>query len=1292
MPDGKITIKTDIDASGAKKKLNELKKEAQDSLQNGVGTSAKSAQKSVDAVGNSASKTAKNLGTSSSSMNKVSSSADKTASSISSLDKYFEQLDTIAKDTDKKLDDLAKSSNKTTSANKNLSSETKNVAKDMASSAKETASLASNQKKQENATKSASSVIQQHQKKLEEMKKQYTDIVLVYGKNNDSARQLGREISILSSQVAKESNHLNNASKEADKVDRSVVKLGNDSEKSGNKMKKLGNIASTALKGSVAVIKGVGAGIGVAATAVGVLVKKSVDAYSSYEQLVGGVNTLFGAGDKSLEEYAKSVGKTTEEVKDKYDSLMSAQSTVMENAAKAYSTAGLSANAYMEQITGFSASLVQSLGGDTEKAAEVGNRAIVDMSDNANKMGTAMESIQNAYQGFAKQNYTMLDNLKLGYGGTKEEMKRLISDAAKMTDIQNDLNLTVEDGSLDFGNIINAISVMQTSLGIAGTTHEEAARTIEGSTNAMKASWDNLLVGMADDKADFDTLVNQFVESVTTWSKNIMPRIEVALQGASNLIASLLPMIAEKIPELLNEVAPQLIQAGTNIITELASGFIQGLPDIIQTIKDLLPQILEAFYDILPQINELFQTILPQILDLLLAWLPQITEFDAKLIQTLAQGIIDAFPEVINAVVTLLNQLTEYINSDGLTQIIDILLQIINQIITVLTEQAPVLLDAATNLLMSIVEALPSVIQKLILALPKLITSIIKFFGSNSVKIYKTFLKVMLELVKAIPEVIAALVVSLPDIIKAIIEGLISIPVMLWTDVLEPGIEKFIDFAKAAKDKAKDAAKGFFDHLIDGIKALPGKIKDKVLEIVDKLADFRRDFPEKAKEAATEFFNNLWNGLKELPSKIWDIGKNIVEGIWNGISDKFDWLTGKIKEFTNGVKDKLKNFFGIHSPSTVMRDEVGKYIALGVAEGISRNTKAVTDQVTKLGESVLATLKKVMPEDKFKAQGSNLVKELTSGINSKITKFKESMNTLTDSYTSALDELKSSREEMASSLLDWGDLYKKDEKENIIISAKDLQQQTKDINKYEKNLVKLKSSISEDLMNEITSMGVDEGYAFTQALLKLDNKQLEEYDKSFLKKKKASERVANAWYKKDIDDLKSNYTTKVSGLMSNLVSDITKSGQDAINGFMKSFKGTDVETAIKKFCDNVTSTLKKNFKIDESLNIASNLKKAQEKAQKNRKKKNKQKELSQVKVSQVSTSNSDQMHSVIQDTTGSLARSLAASYSSSIDYDQIGDATASGIKKAGISVNIDSRKAGRLLGTVNSSSIIGGFA
>lgn len=1085
--------------------------------------------------------------------------------------------------------------------------------------------------------------------------------------------------------------NLNELNKEVDKVDKSVTKLGNDSEKSRGKMEKFGNIASTALKGSLAVIKGVGAGIGVASTAVGVLIKKSVDAYSSYEQLVGGVNTLFGAGDKSLEEYAKSVGKTTDEVKDKYDSLMSAQSTVMENAAKAYNTAGLSANAYMEQITGFSASLVQSLGGDTEKAAEVGNRAIIDMSDNANKMGTSMEMIQNAYQGFAKQNYTMLDNLKLGYGGTKEEMKRLISDASEMTDIQEKLNVSVEDGSLDFGNIINAISVMQASLGIAGTTHEEAARTIEGSTNAMKASWDNLLVGIADDQADFDELVNQFVTSVDTWSKNIMPRIEIALQGASNLIASLLPMIAGKIPELLNDIAPQLIQAGTDIITELASGFIQGLPDIIQTIKDLLPQILEAFYDIMHQMAELFQTILPQILDLLVSWLPQITEFDAELIQTLVQGLIDAFPEVINAVVTLINQLTEYINSDGLTQLIDLVMQLVNQLTVTLIEQAPILLEAATNLLMAIVEALPEVIQKLLLALPSLVEAIVSFFGSNSVRVYKISLQVLWELIKAIPKVIAALVVSLPDIIEAIIEGLLSIPETLWAEILEPGIEKFIDFAKEAKEKAKEAAKNFFTHLIDGIKELPSKIREKVTEIVDKLNDFRKNFPQKAKDAAKEFFNNLWNGLKELPSKIWDVGKNIVEGIWNGINDKFDWLTSKIKEFTNGVKDKLKSFFGIHSPSTVMRDEVGKYLPLGIAEGIKNGTKDVTQQVTKLGESVLASLKKVMNEKDFKSQGSKLVKELTTGINSQINTFKEKINDVTDVYDSALQEISQKQESMASNLMSWGALYSYDE--NNKLQLENLNKQVKNIKKYEKNLKQLKDLVSEDLMSEIVSMGAEEGFAYTEKLLSLSDEQLDAYDRAYSKKKKISEDIAKKYYKDEVTQLKKGFTQEVSTLMNNLVTDITGAGTKAINGFMKAFKGTSVEKAIQDFCKRVNETLDKNFNITESLNVAKALNKASDSAKKSAKKKTSS--LATTKASQVTKdSSSKQFTANLKSGSQKLNDSVnkAVEKSGSVDYSKLGKATANAIKNAGISVNIDGRKTGRVLGTTTSATIVGGFA
>lgn len=743
------------------------------------------------------------------------------------------------------------------------------------------------------------------------------------------------------------------------KAKKSFEDVGKSVDENSNKLSKFGNVAKSAVHGATAVVKGVGVAVGLTSTAVAGLVKQSEDAYSSYEQLVGGVNTLFGAGDKSLEEYAKSVGKTTEEVKDKYNSLMQAQSTVMKNAAKAYTTAGLSANAYMEQITGFSASLVQSLGGDTEKAAEVGNRAIIDMSDNANKMGTSMEMIQNAYQGFAKQNYTMLDNLKLGYGGTKEEMQRLISDAAKMTNIQRDLNLTVEDGSLDFGNIINAISVMQTSLGIAGTTSKEAASTIEGSTNAMKAAWENLLVGVADDQADFDTLVNQFVESVSTWSKNIMPRIEIALKGATSLIAKLLPPIMEKIPELLTELAPQLIQAGTDIITELLLGIAKGLPNLLNTVQKLIPKILNSFKKLGPELKQTFQNIFPQIIDTIVSMIPQFIDLSIQLIEALAQGLLENVDVLVQAFVNLLTQLTTLLTGENLTQIVQFAIQLIQTLANALVENLPALQNAFMQIFTSLVEALPDIIVMIIEALPQLIEAIVTFISEQIPIMLNVSLTLFMTIVKAIPKIVVALVKALPSIIKAILEGLKNLPSNLWNNVLSPAISKFGDFASYAKDKAVEAGRNFLTNVIDYIKELPGKVKEKVDAVIEKVKSFATNFANKAKQAGSDFKDNIVNGIKELPDKVLEIGGNIVEGIWNGISNKFDWLTDKISGFASNVTDKLKNFFGIHSPSRVMRDEVGKFLALGVAEGIMMNENTVGKAVEHLGDKTTAAFKRI---------------------------------------------------------------------------------------------------------------------------------------------------------------------------------------------------------------------------------------------------------------------------------------------------------------------------------------------
>lgn len=303
-----------------------------------------------------------------------------------------------------------------------------------------------------------------------------------------------------------------------------VVKIGVD-DKATSKVAAIGNSIKgglgTAAKAGVAAL---GAALASAATGAVALGKAALESYSAYEQNVGGVQKMFGNMGKSLDEYAALTGQTVEQCSDEWQKLEDAQSTVLDNAANAYRTAGMSANQYMEQVTSFSAALITSMGGDTQAAADRANIAMIDMADNVNTFGTSMTDVQNAYQGFAKQNYTMLDNLKLGYGGTQQEMQRLIQDASKMTDIQEKLGVTVDGTSMSFDNVVAAIHVMQESMQIGGTTMREAATTIEGSVNMAKAAWQNWVTELGKDNADMGKLTTQLVDSVTAAASNIVPR------------------------------------------------------------------------------------------------------------------------------------------------------------------------------------------------------------------------------------------------------------------------------------------------------------------------------------------------------------------------------------------------------------------------------------------------------------------------------------------------------------------------------------------------------------------------------------------------------------------------------------------------------------------------------------------------------------------------------------------------------------------------------------------------
>lgn len=648
-------------------------------------------------------------------------------------------------------------------------------------------------------------------------------------------------------------------------------------------------VASGAGKIAGAIGKTISAATVAGATAVSALTTSAVQSYAEYEQLIGGVETLFKDSAGTVEEYANI----------------------------AYKTAGLSANDYMETITGFSASLLQSLGGDTEASAQLANQAIIDMSDNANKMGTSMESIQNAYQGFAKQNYTMLDNLKLGYGGTKEEMERLLADAEKLGGLM--------EGSLSidsFADIIEAIHIVQDNLGITGTTAKEASTTISGSLASMKSAWQNMLTGIADENADFDTLVNNLVDSVATFADNILPRIEVALQGVGKLVQKLAPIIVEQLPGLINAVLPPLLEAVTSLIDgiiavipellpTLIEAFINATMTILQSLLEMMPEIINAIVESFTIIIEAITENLPMIIDaivqgmLLLVQavsenLPQITEALVQGLIVIAQAIIDNLPLFLDAFLQLVLSFAEAI-IQAIPQIIEALPQLIEGIISFIVEAIPQLIEAGIQLFTALVQALPEIIEAIVAVLPELIDGIITGILEGLPLIVEAGLQLFVALIEALPEIIETICNALPELIDSIITALLdNLPL-----IIETGVKLFV--------------------------ALVENLPTIIVEIV---------------KAIPEIIAAIVKAIVESIPQIIEAGTQLVSGLFQGITNATQWLYDKISGWVGGVLDWIKGLFGIASPSKETMED-GKFIAQGLGLGISNNMKYALDAMNK---------------------------------------------------------------------------------------------------------------------------------------------------------------------------------------------------------------------------------------------------------------------------------------------------------------------------------------------------------
>ena len=532
--------------------------------------------------------------------------------------------------------------------------------------------------------------------------------------------------------------------------------------------KVVSGFGSTIKKGFALAAKAGIATISAASAGIGAIVKSSASAYADYEQNIGGIETLF---------------------KDNAD-------TVVKYASEAYKTAGISANDYMQNVTSFSASLLQGLGGDTAQAAEIANEAMVDMSDNANKFGTDIASIQNAYQGFAKQNYTMLDNLKLGYGGTAAEMARLINDSGVLGDSIKVDEKTVN--SVSFDKMIEAIHKVQTDLDITGTTSKEAATTVSGSLGSVKAAWANLMAGMGDKNADLKNLIKEMVSTVKTFAKNILPVIKQALSGVTTLISELAPDIAAELPQLVSDLLPQLIEAGTQIFQALVKGISDNIGTITQAAITAITTVATALIQNTGPLVQALATIITTIAQALPTILPDLINAVVEQIPTVIQAVIDCMPAIIDGTIQIVTAIAEAF-VDNIDLIIDGAVQIIDALAMSLSDS-----DTAAKLAQSALEIIGTL---------------------------------TMELLKNLPDILADGILIAVELIKGIAQGMVDYfsPV---SDALSDMLIDLTDWFSRKWNDFKEWGSDMIQAFIDGIKEKWQSLKDTVCDVASSVKDF----------------------------------------------------------------------------------------------------------------------------------------------------------------------------------------------------------------------------------------------------------------------------------------------------------------------------------------------------------------------------------------------------------------------------------------------------------------------
>lgn len=865
-----------------------------------------------------------------------------------------------------------------------------------------------------------------------------------------------------------------------------VIKIKGDDSPFQKVLGKIGSAVNTAVKASAAAVGAASAGVAALGTA-------CINAYADYEQLVGGVETLFKDSAETIHSFADN----------------------------AYKTAGLSANEYMETVTSFSASLLQSLDGDTEKAAAAADLAITDMADNANKMGTAMESIQYAYQGFAKQNYTMLDNLKLGYGGTKEEMQRLLADAEKLSGVKYDLS--------SYADIVEAIHVIQTEMGITGTTAKEASTTIQGSVASMKAAWANLMVGMADDTQNFDMLLSNFIESIGTVADNLLPRIGVVIEGMGKLVAGLAPEIASALPTLTNELLPNLVELGVQSISALVQGIQENGDSLAAGALSIVGTLAEGIAELLPMV----------------------ADTAASLAVSLADGLTESLPNIIPIAIETISTLVEN-----------------------LTENANTVIDAGIQIILALGEGLIAALPQLIETVPQIVINIANVINDNAPKLVDTALYLITRLAVGLVQAIPTLVVNIPKIIEAIVAAFMAFQ---WLNLGKQLIDGVANGVKKAGESMATAAKNAFSKFKAKITGseVATELKNIGKYIIDGIVGGIKNSLSKIANIAGKIKDTLLSKLKGLfkiasPSKLMkeEVGAYIGEGIAVGIEESGQMAVDAAETVANGIIDA---FAGTETAVEYARrtaQKVGDVLereltkqnaalqemqkqadAQQAAEELADHKKQLAEKNAELNKAKKKDRQKILKEiaeieetwNRKQAKAEKAAEQ--EALQERISLLKQ----FQQKYEAALDTIERKQDSLQSKLADYGDLFErvKTEEGKELFQLGDLKDDIKQLEKYGDALDKLKEKgISDSLMGEIAGMGVQDAIDYMNKLISMSDTKFDQYVSLFEQKQQMAQGVAEKFYKGEFDALEKSYTGEIPAFLAGVKAEISDVGAE----------------------------------------------------------------------------------------------------------------------------------------------------